>query len=110
MGTHGRNLFVPVPTFSDVEAFNGRLLESRVAPGEGKTRYRLGRPESELFGGDRDALSPLPDAAFSCVRWEARKRGRQGTLAIGGVHRYSAGPAHARREVAVLEPGDFNHK
>lgn len=101
VGTHRRNLFVPVPTFSDVEAFNGRLLGSRVAPGEGKTRYRLGRPESELFGEGRDALSPLPDAAFSCVRWEARKRGRQGTLAVGGARRYSAGPAHARREVAV---------
>lgn len=101
VGTHGRSLLVPVPTFSDVGAFNGRLLEPRVAPGEGKTRYRLGRPESELLGGDRDALSPLPDTAFSCVRWEARKRGRQGTLAIGGARRHSAGPAHARREVAV---------
>ena len=101
VGTHGRNLFVPVPTFSDVEAFNGRLLESCMAPGEGKTRYRLGRPESELFGEDRDALSPLPAAAFSCVRWEARKRGRQGTFTIGGARRHSAGPAHARREVAV---------
>lgn len=101
VGTHRGNLFVPVPTFSDVGAFNGRLLGSRVAPGEGKTRYRLGRPESELFGEGRDALSPLPDAAFPCVRWEARKRGRQGTLAVGGARRHSAGPAHARREVAV---------
>lgn len=101
VGTHGRDLLVPVPTFSDVGAFNGRPLESRVAPGEGEARHRLGRPEPELFGGGRDALSPLPAAAFSCVRWEARKRGRQGTLAIGGARRHSAGPARARREVAV---------
>lgn len=101
VGTHRGNLFVPVPTLGDVEAFDGRLLGSRVAPGEGKVRYRLGRPESEPLGGDGDALSPLPAAAFSCVRWEARKRGRQGTLAVGGVRRYSAGPAHACREVAV---------
>lgn len=101
VGTHRGSLLVPVPTPSDVGAFNGRLLGSRVAPGEGKVRYRLGRPESELFGGGRDALSPLPAAAFPCVRWEARKRGRQGTLAVGGARRHSAGPAHARREVAV---------
>ena len=101
VGTHRGSLLVPVPTFSDVGAFNGRLLGSRVAPGEDKVRYRLGRPESELFGGGRDALSPLPAAAFPCVRWEARKRGRQGTLAVGGARRYSAGPAHACREVAV---------
>lgn len=101
VGTHRGNLFVPVPTLGDVEAFDGRLLESRVAPGEGKVRHRLGRPESELLGEDRDALSPLPAAALSCVRWEARKRGRQGTLAVGGARRRSAGPAHACREVAV---------
>lgn len=106
VGTHRRNLFVPVSTLGDVEAFNGRLLESRVAPGEGKVRHRLGRPESELLGEDGDALSPLPAAAFSCVRWEARKRGKQGTLAIGGARRRSAGPAHACREVAVA-PGAF---
>lgn len=42
---------VPAPSFHDVAAFNRRLL-----------------------GEDKGALSPLPPAAFSYVRWEARRR------------------------------------
>lgn len=70
VGCHGRNLFVPVPSFHDVRAFNRRLLEDRLDLGEGERRYRLGTPESELFGEDGEALSPLPPASFSCARWE----------------------------------------
>ena len=101
VGHHRRNLFVPVPSFHDVGAFNRRLLDDCLDLSEGKRHYRLGTPESELFGEDREALSPLPPAAFSCARWETRRCNKQGTLTIGGVHRYSAGPAYARREVAV---------
>lgn len=101
VGTHRRNLFVPIPAFSDVEAFNGRLLEACMALSEGKIHYRLGRAESELFAEDREALSPLPPAGFSCVRWETRKCSKQGTFTVGGIHRYSAGPAYAGREVDV---------
>ena len=101
VGFHRRNLFVPVPSFHDVAAFNRRLLGDCLNLSEGKRHYRLGTPESELFGEDRGALSPLPPAAFSCVRWETRRCSKQGVFTIGGVHRYSAGPAYARREVAV---------
>ena len=101
MGCHRRNLFVPVPSFHDVRAFNGRLLGDCLDLSAGKRHYRLGTPELELFGEDRAALSPLPEAPFSCVRWETRRCSKQGTFTLGGVHRYSAGPAYARREVAV---------
>lgn len=101
VGCHRRNLFVPVPSFHDARAFNRRLLEDCLDLSEGKRHYRLGTPESELFGEDREALSPLPPAAFSCARWETRRCNKQGTITVGGVHRYSAGPAYARREVAV---------
>lgn len=69
VGCHRRNLFVPVPSFHDARAFNRRLLEDCLDLSEGKRHYRLGTPESELFGEDREALSPLPPAAFSCARW-----------------------------------------
>lgn len=92
---------MPVPTLGDAGAPDGRPPGSRVAPGEGRARHGLGRPEPEPLGGDGDALSPLPAAAFPCVRWEAGRRGRQGTLAVGGARRHPAGPAHACREVAV---------
>ena len=101
VGCHRRNLFVPVPSFHDARAFNRRLLEDCPDLSEGKRHYRLGTPESELFAEDRAALSPLPPAAFSCARWETRRCNKQGTITVGGVHRYSAGPAYARREVAV---------
>lgn len=101
VGCHRRNLFVPVPSFHDVRTFNRRLLEDCLDLSEGKRHYRLGTPESELFGEDREALSPLPPAAFSCARWETRRCNKQGTITVGGVHRYSAGPAYSRREVAV---------
>ena len=101
VGCHRRNLFVPVPSFHDVRAFNDRLLGDCLDLSAGKRHYRLGTPELELFGEDRAALSPLPEAPFSCVRWETRRCSKQGTFTLGGVHRYSAGPAYARREVAV---------
>lgn len=101
VGTHRRNLFVPVPSFSDVRAFNRRLMERCMAASDGKPHYRRGAAESELFGEDRAALSPLPPQRFSCVRWELRKCNKQGTFTVDGPHRYCAGPAAAGREVAV---------
>ena len=101
VGCHRRNLFVPVPSFHDVAASDRRPLGDCLDPGAGKRHYRLGTPELELFGEDKDALSPLPPAAFSCVRWETRTCNKQGTFTVGGPHRYSAGPAYARRRVDV---------
>lgn len=98
---------MPVPAFHDVRAFNGRLLADCLDASDGKRHYRLGTPELELFAEDRDALSPLPPAAFSYVRWETRKCSKRGVFTVGGPHRYSAGPAAARREVAVA-PGAFD--
>lgn len=101
VGCHRRNLFVPVPQFSDVRAFNRRMLDSCLDLSEGKRHYRLGTPELELFEGDRAALSPLPAKGFSCVKWATRRCNKQGVFTAAGPHRYSAGPAAAGREVAV---------
>ena len=101
VGCHRRNLLVPVPSFHDARAFNRRLLEDCLDLSEGKRHYRLGAPGPELFGEDREALSPLPPAAFSCARWETGRHDKRGTVTVGGPRRCSAGPACARREVAV---------
>ena len=102
VGTHRRNLFVPVPSFHDVRGFNARLLRDSMDLSD-KRHYRLGTPQLELFGEDRAALSPLPAAAFSCVRWEGRARrcNKQGDVTVSGVHRYNAGPAMAGRDALV---------
>ena len=101
VGTLRRNLFVPVPQVWDVKAYNGRLLGTCLALSDGKPHYRKGASESELFGDDRAALSPLPAAPFACVTWLTRRCDKQGSFRAGGEHRYSAGPANASREVAV---------
>lgn len=102
VGCHRRNLLVPVPSFHDARAFNRRLLEDCLDLSEGKRRCGLGTPGPELFGEDREALSPLPPAAFSCARRETRRHDKQGTITVGGPHRSSAGPACARREVGEV--------
>lgn len=101
VGTHRRNMFVPVPAFSDVEAFNRRLLEQSLSLSDGKPHWRKGTPELDLFEEDRAALSALAPQRFSCRRWETRKCSKQGTFTLGGIHRYCAGPAWAGKEVAV---------
>ena len=101
VGCHRRNLFVPVPQFHDVSAFNRRLMEACLDLSGGKPHYRLGTPELELFEDDRRALSPLPEKGFECVRWVTRRCSKQGVFTVDGPHRYSAGPAAAGCEVAV---------
>ena len=101
VGCHRRNLFVPVPSFHDVRAFNARLLDSSLALSDGKPHYRRGVPELELFDEDRSVLSPLPEGPFSCVRWSTRRASKQGVVTVGGPHRYSAGPSLAGADVVV---------
>ena len=101
VGYHRRNLFVPVPQMHDAEAFNERLLRDSLDMSAEKRHHRLGVPELELFGEDRAALAELPPVGYQCVRWETRRCSKQGVFTLGGIHRYSAGPAYAGKEVAV---------
>lgn len=101
VGTLRRNLFVPVPQVWDVRSHDARLLGTCLGLSDGRPHHRRGASESELFGDDRAALSPLPAAPLACVTWLTRKCDRQGSSRAGGEHRYSAGPANASREVAV---------
>ena len=100
VGTTRRNLFVPMPAFSDVEGYNTRLMQ-RCLEMSNKPHWRLGTRELELFEEDKAALSPLPEAAFACVRWAERKADKQGTITVAGPHRYSAGPQLAGSVVSV---------
>ena len=101
VGTLRRNLFVPMPQVWDVGSYNERLLGACLALSDGRPHHRRGASESELFGDDRAALSPLPAAPFACVTWLTRRCDKQGSSRAGGEHRHSAGPANASREVAV---------
>lgn len=100
VGAHRRNLFVPVPAFSDVEAFNERLLDDCLDLSD-KRHYRVGTPQLELFEEDRAEMLALPAKAFSCVSWKVVRCDKQGTFVLGGKHRYNAGPAFARKDANV---------
>lgn len=80
VGTLRRNLFVPMPQVWDVRSYNERLLGTCPGLSDGKPHYRKGASESELFGDDRAALSPLPAAPFACVTWLTRKCDKQGSF------------------------------
>lgn len=58
VGCHRRNLFVPVSSFHDARAFNGRILGDSLDLSADKYHYRLCTPELELLGEDGEALSP----------------------------------------------------
>ena len=89
VGCHRRNLFVPVPSFHDVRAFNRRLPDDRLGLSEGKRHYRLGTPESELFGEGRGR-------SRRCRRPRSRARGGRPGGAAGRARSPSAGCAAAR--------------
>ncbi len=101
VGFTRRNLFVPIPAFFDVRGFNRRLIKDCLDQSANESHWKLGTLELELFEEDKQALCPLPPEAFSCIKWETRKCSKQGIFTLGGIHRYSAGPACAGKEVAL---------
>lgn len=100
VGYHRRNLFVPTPSFDDVESYNAGLLDECAGLSE-KQHYKKNLAERELFGEDRAALLALPGNGFSCVAWKQYRCNRQGSFVADGNHHYFAGPAYAKKDVSV---------
>lgn len=91
---------MPVPGVRNLANFNAGLPDRCLALA-GKTHWRKGERESDLFGEDRKALLPLPARPFDVVRWERMKTDKYGVVTLEGRHRYSTDPSLARREVIV---------
>jgi transposase len=100
VGAIRRNLFVPTPKVDDLDEYNESLLIRCMERAE-DIHYRKGERCIELFAHDLDALRPLPENPFSCVRYERHKADKQGNIRIGGKHLYSADAMFAGREMAV---------
>ena len=92
------NLFVPLPQIASADAFNARLLDRSMALSD-KAHWIKGENELQLFVEDRFAMTGLPPAPFSVVRYEVRKADRLGKVRVGGPHLYSADPSLAGREL-----------
>lgn len=95
-----RNLFVPIPSFTDVLAFNRELLD-RHAEKAAELHYKKGVPIGELFEQDRQALLPLPAKPFDVCRYERVVADGYGKVTLDGRHHYSTRPEFARREVVL---------
>lgn len=95
-----RNIFVPVPAYEDVLAYNRELLD-RHREKAAELHYRKGVPISELFCADRAALAPLPPRPFDVCRYERATADGYGKVTLDGKHRYSTCPEFAKQEVVL---------
>jgi transposase len=100
VGAIRRNLFVPTPKVEDIDEYNEALLVRCIERAE-NIHYRKGERCNNLFAHDIDALRPLPENPFSCVRYERHKADKQGNIRIGGKHLYSTDTTFAGREMLV---------
>jgi transposase len=100
IGYTRRNLFVPVPAFEDILAYNRQLLDQHEVKAE-ERHYKKLLPIGELFLADRAALMSLPSAPFDVCRYEYLKADGYGKVRIDARHFYSTRPEYAGQEVLV---------
>ena len=100
VGYTRRNLFVPVPQYEDVVAYNQSLLEEHVAKAQ-QDHYKKCVPINQLFQDDQKALRPLPQMPFDVCRYEYIKTDGYGKIRIDNRHYYSTAPEFAGQEVLV---------
>lgn len=100
VGTTRRNLFVPVPTYHDIEEFNRALLgqhEKKAA----EIHYKKGIVISELFKEDRKHFLPLPTKPFNVCRYDFYKADGYGKICLNGKHFYSTKPENRSKRVMI---------
>ncbi len=100
VGTIRRNLFVPIPTYHDVEEFNKELLEKHKIKAAEK-HYKKGTVISELFEEDKKHFLPLPRKPFNVIRYETPKADGFGNICLDGKHYYSTKPENHNKRVLV---------
>ena len=100
VGTTRRNLFVPVPTYHDIEEYNLALLNQHVKKAS-EAHYKKGTVISELFEEDRKHFLPLPAKSFNVCRYETYKADGYGKICLDGKHFYSTKPENLNKRVMV---------
>lgn len=100
VGTTRRNLFVPVPTYHDIEEYNRTLLDLHVKKAS-EVHYKKGIVISELFEEDRNHLLTLPPKAFNACRYERPKADGYGKICLDGRHFYSTKPENHNKRVLI---------
>lgn len=100
VGTIRRNLFVPAPTYHDIEKFNRSLLDMHEKKAA-EPHYKKGTVISELFETDREHFLPLPAKPFNVCRYEFYKADGYGKICMDGKHYYSTCPEYHGKKVMV---------
>ena len=100
VGTNRRNLFVPVPTYHDVEEYNKELLEKHIIKAK-EEHYKKGVIISELFKEDKEHFLPLPRKPFHVIRYETCKADGYGNICLDGKHYYSTKPENSKKNVLI---------
>ena len=100
VGTIRRNLFVPAPTYHDVEDFNRKLLD-RHEQKAAEEHYKKGTLISDLFEEDKKHFLFLPLKTFNVCRYEICKADGYGKICLDGKHFYSTKPENHNKKVMV---------
>jgi transposase len=101
-----RNFLVPIPEFSDIDAYNIELL-SRCDLDLFREHYRKGVLIKELFSEDICALNPLPEKVFDAESYERVRVDSCGRFTLDdGKHIYSSSPLLACKSAIVVKTHD----
>lgn len=100
VGTSRRNIFVPVPTYHDIEAFNRELLDRHKEKAQ-EDHYKKGVPIEKLFEEDKKHFLPLSAKRFNVCRYEFYKADGYGKICLDGKHFYSTKPENHNSKVLI---------
>lgn len=100
VGTIRRNLFVPVPTYHNIEDFNRSLLVQHEEKAS-EPHYKKNVKISELFEEDKAHFLPLPAKSFNVCRYDYYKADGYGKVCLDGKHHYSTKPENHDKKVLV---------
>jgi transposase len=94
------NLFVPIPVYDDIFAYNQALLDKHALKAS-EEHYKKLVPIRQLFEEDWKALLPLPQIPFNACRYLYVKADGYGKVRLDDRHYYSTCPEYGGREVLV---------
>jgi len=90
-------LFVPAPTFDDIDVFNRELLD-KCSFQEDKLHYKKEKRQGELFEKDAARFISLPTKAFDVCRYEEHISNGYGHVTLDKRHTYSTHPSNVRKK------------
>jgi len=81
VGYMRRNMLVPVPIVTDMEAFNAELLR-RCDEDHGREHYERGIPIRELWEREKRSLLALPECEYEVFRYESLTVTKDGFISV----------------------------